>query len=199
VVIRIFATNTPITITTPRNMMNAFFIANLSKHVSAKARETFSYLGVLLILSGLSFGLSSCGNDQINLPDKKLEGTIGTKEWNSDKANAYTFSSDFKYQVKFLSSEEPTGSDPCSAPSPSKPYISAVFKPSEGSFSFSTVLIDPNQVVVKIHPSTSKEFIVTNGFMEIYIIDNAIMYGYIQAIYDDENTVEGSFEVRLCN
>ena len=35
--------------------------------------------------------------------------------------------------------------------------------------------------------------------MEIYLIDNAQMFGYIQAILDDENTVEGSFEVRFCN
>lgn len=179
-------------------MMNAFFIDRLSKQVSAKCRETFSYLVFIIILSGLCYGLSSCANDQVQLPNKKLEGKMGAEDWNSDKANAYLFSSDFKYQAKFLSSKEP-GSDPCSTPSPSKPYLSAVFKPSEGSFSFSTVLIDPNQVVVKLHPTTSKEFTITNGFMEIYGIDNSIMFGYIQAILDDDNSVEGNFEIRICN
>ncbi len=146
----------------------------------------------------LSSGLTGCGNDEIQLPNQKLEGKINGTEWSSDKANAYTFSTDFKYEVKLLSEEEP-GSDPCSAPSPSKPFLSAVFRPSEGSFSLGSVLVDPNQVVVRIHPNTSSEFIITNGFMEIYLIDNAQMFGYIQAILDDENTVEGSFEVRFCN
>lgn len=166
--------------------------------MSTKCRETFSYLTLLIILSSLG-ALSGCGNDQFDLPDNPLEGKINGTEWNSDKANAYTFTTDFKYEVKFLSSEEPTGSDPCSTPSPSKPYLSAIFKPSEGSFSLSTVTLDPNQVVVKIHHSPSKEFIVTNGFMEIYFIENARMVGYIQAILDDESSVEGGFEVRMCN
>ncbi|MFK7952699.1 MAG: hypothetical protein AB8B73_07605 [Ekhidna sp.] len=150
------------------------------------------------LLMTVCFGLIGCSNDEIQLPNQKLEGKINGEDWSSNKANAYTFSTDFKYEVKLLSQEEP-GSDPCSAPSPSKPFLSAVFKPSEGSFSLGSVLVDPNQVIVRIHPNTSSEFIITNGFMEIYLIDNAQMYGYIQAILDDENTVEGSFEVRLCN
>lgn len=178
--------------------MNAFFIIQFYKRVNAKAKKTFSYLIVLLTLCSFIISLSSCGNNDINLPDKVLEGTISNREWNSDKANAYNFSGGFDYQIKFLSSEEP-GADPCSAPSPSKPHLSAVFRPSEGSFSFSNVLIDPNQVVVRMHTTTSTEFVITNGFMEIYLIDNSTMFGYIQAILDDENSVEGRFEVRFCN
>lgn len=175
-------------------MTNAFFINRIAKRVEFKSREFFSYV-IVIAFSG---GLFGCGDDQIQIPNKKLEGKIGTEEWISDKGNAYLFSSDFKYKIKLLSSKEP-GSDPCAIPSPSKPYLSAIFQPSIGSFAFSTVVADPNQVIVKIHPSFSEEFIIINGFMEIYAIDNFIIFGFIQAILDDENTVEGTFEVRFCN
>lgn len=166
--------------------------------MKAKSRETFNHFAVIILLLFSTLLFVSCGNDQLQLPNNRLEGIIDSEDWNSDKANAYLFSTDSKYEIKFLSSEEP-GTDPCAIPRPSKPYLSAVFRPSERDFSFSNVIIEPNQVVVKIHPSFSEEFIITNGFMSIYLIENANMFGYIQAILDDENTVEGSFEVRLCN
>ena len=142
--------------------------------------------------------VSGCSDDEIQLPDKQLEGRINGKEWSYKSANAYLVSSDFKYRVRFLSSDEPV-IDPCTLPSPSLSHIKAIFKPSEGSFFIAPQAIDANQVQVSFEITTSQSLIASNGFMEIYVIDNQVIIGYLQAVVDDKSMVEGSFEIRLCN
>lgn len=142
--------------------------------------------------------LSGCGRDEIQLPDQQLEGLIDNKEWSYKSANAYLQSSDFKYRVRFLSSEEGV-SDPCTLPAPSLTHVKAIFKPAIGSFFVSPQAIDNNQVQVSFEISTSQNLIAQSGFMEIFDIQGQLVYGYLEASFGDENKVEGSFEIRLCN
>ncbi len=142
--------------------------------------------------------LISCGDNDIQLPDQILQGKINGEEWTYKSANAYLISSDFSYRARFLSSEEPV-SDPCALPAPSLRNIKAIFRPSEGSFFVAPQAVDNNQVQVSFDISPSRSLIATSGFMEVYAIDNLVVIGYLQAVLDDNNTVEGSFEIRLCN
>ncbi|MEQ9466843.1 MAG: hypothetical protein RLN88_05490 [Ekhidna sp.] len=143
--------------------------------------------------------LMSCSGDQIELPDKQLEGLINGEAWSYKSANAYIYSSDARYQVRFLSSKESVR-DPCTLPVPSQAHVRAIFKPSEGSFFVSPQATDNNQVQVSFELSPSKSLVASSGFMEIYLIENQVMIGYLQAVLDDEeNIVEGSFEIRICN
>jgi len=170
-----------------------FFI--VIKGVIYKSRETFkTTLAGLLLLTFLS----GCKSDDVQLPANKLEGFVDGKEWSYKSANGYLISSDFKYRVRFLSSEE-TVSDPCSQPNPSITHVKAIFKPSEGSFFVAPQAIDDNQVQVTFEISTSQNITATSGFMEIYAIDNLVAVGYLQAVLDDDHKVEGSFQIRLCN
>lgn len=157
-----------------------------------KSRESLiiTLIGSLLLIA--------CKSDDVQLPDNQLEGPINGKEWSYKSANGYLVSSDFKYRVRFLSSEE-TVNDPCSQPNPSLTHVKAIFKPSEGSFFVAPQAIDDNQVQVTFEISSSQSIIATSGFMEIYAIDNLVVVGYLQAVLDSENKVEGSFQVRLCN
>ena len=166
------------------------------KGVINKSRESFKIhlIGFLL----LTFFLTGCNSDDVQLPANRLEGFIDGKEWSYKSANGYLISSDFKYRVRFLSSEETVG-DPCSQPNPSLTHVKAIFKPAEGSFFVTPQALDPNQVQVTFEISTSQNITATSGFMEIYAIDNQIVIGYLQAVLDNENKVEGSFEIRLCN
>jgi hypothetical protein len=172
---------------------NNFFIESLG--VILKSRESFkiTFIGfsVLLFLIG-------CKSDDVQLPDNKLEGSINGNDWSYKSANGYLFSSDFKYRVRFLSSEETVG-DPCSQPNPSITHVKAIFKPSEGSFFVAPQALDDNQVQVTFEVSTSQSITATSGFMEIYAIDNLVVVGYLQAVLDGDNKVEGSFQIRLCN
>ncbi|MEP1034099.1 hypothetical protein [Ekhidna sp.] len=172
-------------------MSKNFFI--LVQGVIHKSRKT-----LVVLLIGTASIFSGCGNDDIQLPDQKLEGKIDGGEWNYQSANGYLFSSDFQYQVRFLSDEESV-SDPCTLPAPTLKHVKAIFKPAERSFFVAPQVIDDNQVQVSFEVSSSRSLIASSGFMEIYAIDNLVVIGYLQAVLDDDHTVEGLFEIRLCN
>lgn len=140
----------------------------------------------------------SCGQDDIQLPENDLEGKVNGLEWTYLSANAYLLSTDFQYRVRFLSDDEVV-TDPCTLPSPGLAHVKAIFRPSIGSFTVSPRAIDNNQVQVAFELSPSTSLIATSGFMEIFDINNSVMIGYLQAVLDDNNTVEGRFQVRICN
>ncbi|WP_436514492.1 hypothetical protein [Ekhidna sp. To15] len=142
--------------------------------------------------------LVACGNDDIQLPEQELLGKIDGQEWDYQSANGYLISSDFQYRARFLSDEESV-SDPCTLPSPTLKHVKAIFRPAEISYFVAPQAIDDNQVQVSFEVSPSKSLIASSGFMEIYAIDNLIAFGYLQAFLDDDHSVEGLFEIRLCN
>ncbi len=158
-----------------------------------KSRQTF-----FLLLVAVLGVLSSCGTNDIQLPDQLLEGKIDGADWSYKSANGYLNSSDFQYRVRFLSDEESV-TDPCTLPTPTLRHVKALFRPSEGSFFIAPQVIDNNQVQVSFEVSPSRSLVATSGFMEVYAIDNLVVIGYLQAVLDDEHQVEGSFEIRLCN
>ena len=158
-----------------------------------KSRETF----VLLALVSMSV-FSSCGNDAIELPQQELTGTIDGESWDYQSANGYLISSDFRYRVRFLSDKESVN-DPCTLPSPTLKHVRAIFRPAERSYFVAPDAIDDNQVQVSFEISPSRSLIASSGFMEIYAIDNLVAIGYLQAVLDDDHSVEGLFEIRLCN
>ncbi|WP_425389632.1 hypothetical protein [Ekhidna sp.] len=163
------------------------------KGVIHKSRKSFlsTLISLLIIFCG-------CGDDEIQLPDKLLEGTINGEEWSYKSANGYLVSSDLQYRVRFLSSEE-TVKDPCTLPTPTLAHVKAIFRPAERSYFIAPQAIDNNQVQVSFEVSTSQNLIATSGFMEIYAIENQVIIGYLQAYLDDDHSVEGSFQIRLCN
>lgn len=142
--------------------------------------------------------LSACGDDGIQLPDKDLTGTIDGEAWEYGSANGFVQTTDAQFLIKFLSSEELV-SDPCALPSPGRSHVKAIFRPAIGSYTVSPQALSNNQVQVAFELSPGKSLIAGSGFMEIFDINNRIVFGYLQAIVDDENMVEGAFQIRLCN
>lgn len=188
--IKVYRTKAKIKSIMTSSVSKNFFI--VIRGVIYKSRKSF-----ILLMVGCCF-LFGCGNDNIQLPDQLLEGQINGEEWRYKSANAYLISSNFIYRARFLSDEEAV-SDPCTLPSPSLRNVRAIFKPAEGSFFVAPQVIDDNQVQVSFDISPSRSLVASSGFMEIYAIDNLVVIGYLQAVLDDDNTVEGSFEIRLCN
>lgn len=142
--------------------------------------------------------MQGCGKNDIQLPKKQLAGKISGEDWNYQSANAYIFSSDLKYQLKFLSSKE-AATDPCTVPNPALTHVRAILKPAEMSYSIAPTAATDNQVQVLFDISQGKSLTAVSGFMEIYAIDNRVIIGYLQAVLDDNNTIEGSFQARFCN
>lgn len=151
---------------------------------------------VLALFLILLFG---CKGDEIQLPAKQLEGLINGEDWSYKSANAYLFSTDAKYEARFLSSKE-SAKDPCTLRIPSLAHVRAIFRPAVGSFFVEPQAINNNQAQVYFELSPSQSLVASSGFMEIYAIDGQVIIGYLQAVLDKENNVvEGSFEIRVCN
>lgn len=149
----------------------------------------------LLFLLVVQVCIAGCGNNEIQIPNQRLVGTVSGEEWNYKSANAFLFSSDFKYEIKFLSTNE-SAEDPCAVPSPGSPYVSIVLSPVIGSYSLPL----PNlQESARFHESVGLGVIATSGFLEIFDVNGGRIFGYMQAVLDDDNTVEGSFEAIICN
>ncbi len=149
---------------------------------------------LFLLFLGLFF-LTNCGESEIQLPDQVLVGQVEGEAWELKFANAYIYSSDLKYQIKFLSTKE-GGQDPCALPSTANSHISLIMPLQRGSFSIPLPITTES---ARFHWSDGSSAIATSGFLEIFDIDNLRIFGYLQAQLDDENTVEGSFEVQICN
>ncbi|NQZ76424.1 MAG: hypothetical protein HRT61_09990, partial [Ekhidna sp.] len=141
-------------------MRPSFFM--LRETLLFKAKECFP----LLLLAIATF-LSGCGNDEIQLPQNELEGTINGEPWSYKSANGYLISSNFQYGIRFLSSEESV-SDPCTQPSPTITHVSAIFRPAMGSFFVAPEAIDNNQVKVVFEFAPGQSITATSGFMEVY-------------------------------
>ncbi|WP_424962627.1 hypothetical protein [Ekhidna sp.] len=160
-----------------------------------KSRKTF----YLLALGFISL-IAGCGKDEVELPEEVLQGKIDGEEWTYKSANAFLESADFRYRVTFLSTEE-TVADPCALRSTAKRHITAFlrFPEYEGNYSVSPQLVNDNEVVVTFNADISGSLVASSGFMSIFAIENRVVFGYLQAVLDDDNTVEGSFQIRLCN
>ena len=152
--------------------------------------------GRFVALSIFAFALLiGCSQDEIQLPDQKLSGTVASEEWEIKFANAYLISSDLKYRIQFLSSKE-SGEDPCAIPSPGNPFVSMEIPLQRGSFSVPFPNINESP---RFHVTNSSALNATSGFLEIYDVVNSRITGYLQAILDENNSVEGYFEVIICN
>ncbi len=139
--------------------------------------------------------LTNCGENDIQLPDQVLVGKVEGKDWELKFGNAFIFSSDLKYQIKFLSTQE-SAQDPCAVPNTGNNHISMIMPLQRGSFSIPLPIVSES---ARFHYSDGSSAIATSGFLEIFDIDNLRIFGYLQAQLDDDNTVEGSFEVLICN
>jgi hypothetical protein len=144
---------------------------------------------ILIIIIG-------CSKSEIQIPDQPLNGLVDGEPWEYQSANAFLFSSDLRYRMNFISANEFGSNDPCGIPVPASNHLSMIFKPAIGSYSFP--LPETNQSI-KFVLQDGKELFATSGFLEVIFLDRDFMRGYMQAILDDENTVEGIFEVRFCN
>lgn len=139
--------------------------------------------------------LTGCGQNEIQLPDQELEGMVAGEPWKFKLGNAYLYSSDLKYQIKFLSTEE-GAEDPCTVPSTANAHVSMIMQLRRGSFSIPLPITDES---ARFHWPNGSSAIATSGFLEIFDINNARVFGYLQAQLDEDNIVEGSFEVLICN
>ena len=80
-----------------------------------------------------------------------------------------------------------------------RPWNFMRFPDFSGDYTISPQVLNNNEVVVTFNRSISESFTATSGFMSIFAVENQVALGYLQAVLDNGNTVEGSIEIRICN
>lgn len=147
---------------------------------------------LILLMNGLL--LTSCGDDQLDIPETPLQGQFAGEAWNFKFGNGNLYSTDGKYRFLLFSDEE-VGDDPCTLVGSTRPHLAVILPIQEGSYSLP---ITPQNENLKFIFGDGKTLSATSGFIEIFGIDNARLVGYMQAIVDEDNSLEGRFIIELC-
>lgn len=146
---------------------------------------------VLLSLFSLLASTFSCGDDQLDIPNIPLAGKVAGEDWNF-KMGFYRY---LGSQVEIrLFSEKEAIDDPCAIYTSTNPYIRILIPAAESSPTLP--LISPYHFVFDFGNGGSING--DSGFIEIFVSDGFRVQGYIQAVTDDDNTVEGRFELEIC-
>lgn len=148
----------------------------------------------MLLIAQLSM-IMACRDDGLDIPNIPLEGKINGQDWTYSFTSSALYSgSPTKYTFLLLSDEE-LNSDPCATVSSTKPHLRVVLPLQLGSYSLPMAQPIEN---LKFVYGNGTEFAATSGFIEILAFDFRRMAGYIQAVSDENNIVEGKFIAELC-
>lgn len=150
-----------------------------------------------LILAGILFlllTLASCGED-IQLPNKILQGEIDGNEWTFGTGKGSANQSARTYRVELFNFTGFSETEGCLLFGGSNPYISAVipFDTADGS------QIDAFSAPLIFHIDGVNTLTADRGFIEISFINNTEIRGFISAGSSNENFAEGFFSVFICN
>lgn len=160
-----------------------------------KSNKIFSFLGRILVIVALIMGVS-CG-DEIDIPDIPLAGKIAGQDWEYEFMSSSQYgqtTGGFKYTLRFHSSEDVTNN--CATIS-TKPHLNVIMPVQVGSYSLPLVV---NSETLVFDYGNGTKFQATSGYIEILARDEFTgkIAGYIQAISDENNSVEGRFIANLC-
>lgn len=170
------------------------------KYTIVRKRSSGMRLSIILSLLLTTSLFTSCGDDELDIPDIPLAGRINGQEWEYQYGNNSPYSGSSggtKYKLILLSTEE-TSSNPCGVLGSTRPYLSVVLPLAQGSYSLPIL---PDQENLKFVYGNGVELSAASGFIEILAVDlenQFRMAGYIQAILDDDNMVEGTFVLDIC-
>lgn len=163
-------------------------IRNLVSFFS-KSAITFTVLATTVLLV-------SCNDDtnRLDLDKDPLKGKIGGAEWQYTVGNAQY--SPFNNEATGIIINLET-TEPCGVTNTILAHIKITIPTIKGTIN----LPDPqNRAIVKLaNPNGGPIYTTTGGFIQIVEVNSREIIGYISADYDDDNYVQGSFLVEICN
>lgn len=148
----------------------------------------------LFVLSAFCIlSLTNC-DDNSDVEAAPLTGTIGGEAWSYKYAKAFYNEIDDLYDVELYGTQH-TEDDPCSIFISGEAHLSIQVPNAMGNYQV------PSDIQVLFdQPGTDNAFFrATGGFVEITAASGGQVVGFIQASFDDENTVEGTFSFSRCN
>lgn len=138
--------------------------------------------------------LAGCGED-VQLPNKVLQGTIDGEEWSFTTGKSLSDQLDRTYKLELFANEGFTDQDGCLLFGGTNRYVSAVipFSTANGT------QLNATTSDLIFHLDGVNTFTADRGFIEIAFINNREIRGFISSGSGDENFVEGFFSVLICN
>jgi hypothetical protein len=148
----------------------------------------------LVLLAGIVlFSLSNC-DDNSNIEAAPLQGMISGEAWSFKYTKAFYNEIDNLYDAELYGSQQ-TQSDPCSVFISGESHLSMQVPNEVGNFQIPSDI----QVIFAQKGQGNDFFRATSGFVEISAASGGQVVGFLQAQYDDNNTVEGAFSFNRCN
>ena len=136
----------------------------------------------------------SCGDDKLDIPNTPLEGTVAGEAW-TFRYGAFRQFSATEFEFRFFSTRE-IADDPCALVTTSNPFLRVVIPANQSSISLP--IAGDNFKQFKFDFGNGTTINATSGFIELFANDGFKLHGYVQAISDDDNMVEGRFELDPC-
>lgn len=147
----------------------------------------------VLLFFGVLALMTSCDSDTNNfdLDKDPLKGTIGGKSWTFETGNAEYRSN---LITGLLIAQEVQ--DPCGVRSTIHSHLSVELPAGRGNYNLPFV---NNYGYVKFHIGEGASYTATSGFIEVVALSGTEVIGYVSADFDDNNHVQGSFLLQVCN
>lgn len=134
-----------------------------------------------------------CGTDD-PLESAPLEGRIAGETWKYKYSKSFFNEVDNVYDAELYGTQQ-TNDDPCSIVISGESHISIQLPNATGNYQIPAEI----QVVFEQPGAGNENFRATSGFIDITSAAGGQVVGYIQANYDDSNSVEGTFSFSRCN
>lgn len=149
---------------------------------------------IFLAISILMFlAFSACDNELgEDLP--LLTGQVGGESWTFKLGKALRDPFGEELNVSFYSEQE-FGDDPCAIGNSNNTHLTVTIPVAVGNYN----LPNNGESLVFQQAGTNASFQAASGFIEITQLTGLRGVGYLQATFDDANTVEGRFQFDICN
>jgi hypothetical protein len=152
---------------------------------------------LITLICFATLSLSHCDDNTI-MEAEPLEGLIGGEAWKFKfaKANYNDIDNLFDAELYSTSQDTPSSdSDPCSVFITAEAHISMQVPDEMGNYQIPSDI----QVIFNLPGVGNEFFSATSGFVELSAANSQQVVGYLQATFDDENTLEGAFSFTRCN
>lgn len=140
--------------------------------------------------------LAGCGDDinEFDINKNRLHGKVGGFDW--EYTGGSSVYDTFNNQVKgIIIAIDVT--DPCSIRLTSDPHIRVQLPATRGNYNLP--FIGNNYFVQFAGGTSGKVLTATSGFVEVVSISSTEIIGFMSADFDENNTIEGTFFVTICN
>ncbi len=149
---------------------------------------------LLLMLSTVTLLVFSACDNELGEDLPLMSGQVAGELWTFKLGKALRDPFGEELNISFYSEQE-FGDDPCAIGNSNNAHLTITVPFGVGNFN----LPQNGESLVFQQGGSNASFQAASGFIEITQLTGIRGVGYLQATFDDENTVEGRFQFDICN